>query len=523
MYHLFREEPAEAESTLARLLAIREKASGPNSPEVATVLDDLGDLFAALADRSSWQDFEAKIEGRPKAEWKSEQYGKKAEEFYKRALAIRERALKPDHPDIVDSLYNLGQLAMIWRQPADGEKFVERWWTLQEAAKVPASERQAKALVMLAAASMDRKDWAEADRRLARAQSILETLNGPESKEASIGLSARTEVAIQAGRFDDAEKLLKRNLEIQAALLGPEEPDVVQARALMAGSYKDHLNDRRAPVLWRRLKDFSEQTDRLRKHDALGDIVNSFADLLRRTNRVVPRPTEEDLAYLKKAGVVLPFVDLDDLERCASVHEYALDDANLEHIARLYGIERLDLGGSLHRGKRITDAGLKHLVGLINLSDLSLSTTNITDAGFAHLASLDNLEKLNLMSTRVSDAGLIHLKGLKNLRELDLSFTDVTDTGLKLLEEFKSLHSLELKYTKVSEAAVQALRRARPDLNVEHEPGPGFFQPAVPPEGVPGAAPFPLGLPAVPRPGTGLPALPSQVALPPLPGVTDKP
>ena len=228
----------------------------------------------------------------------------------------------------------------------------------------------------------------------------------------------------------------------------------------MAGSYKDHLNDRRAPVLWRRLKDFSEQTDRLRKHDALGDIVNSFADLLRRTNRVVPRPTEEDLAYLKKAGVVLPFVDLDDLERCASVHEYALDDANLEHIARLYGIERLDLGGSLHRGKRITDAGLKHLVGLINLSDLSLSTTNITDAGFAHLASLDNLEKLNLMSTRVSDAGLIHLKGLKNLRELDLSFTDVTDTGLKLLEEFKSLHSLELKYTKVSEAAVQALRRA---------------------------------------------------------------
>ena len=170
MYHLFREEPAEAESTLARLLAIREKASGPNSPEVATVLDDLGDLFAALADRSSWQDFEAKIEGRPKAEWKSEQYGKKAEEFYKRALAIRERALKPDHPDIVDSLYNLGQLAMIWRQPADGEKFVERWWTLQEAAKVPASERQAKALVMLAAASMDRKDWAEADRRLARAR-----------------------------------------------------------------------------------------------------------------------------------------------------------------------------------------------------------------------------------------------------------------------------------------------------------------------------------------------------------------
>ena len=83
--------PPRPSSTLARLLAIQEKASGPNSPQVATVLDDLGDLHTALAEWSSSSDLDAKIEGKPKAEWKSEQYGPKAEEYYKRSLAIREK------------------------------------------------------------------------------------------------------------------------------------------------------------------------------------------------------------------------------------------------------------------------------------------------------------------------------------------------------------------------------------------------------------------------------------------------
>ena len=152
---------------------------------------------------------------------------------------------------------------------------------LEQAAKAPASERQAKALFMLAAASMERKDWTEADRRLARAQTILETLNGPESQEASMALAARAEVAIDAGRFDDVGRFLKQNLEIQAARLGPKDPDIVQARSLMGGSYRDHVDDRRAPLLWHRLSVFGRQVDRRRKRDQLGDILISYVELLR--------------------------------------------------------------------------------------------------------------------------------------------------------------------------------------------------------------------------------------------------
>ena len=54
---------------------------------------------------------------------------------------------------------------------------------------------------------------------------------------------------------------------------------------------------------------------------------------------------------------MLPIVDRDDLAREDSVLDYALDDAGLKRMARMYEIERLHLSGSSHRGKRVTDAG----------------------------------------------------------------------------------------------------------------------------------------------------------------------
>ena len=64
-------------------LAIREKALGPDHPDVATSLYDLAELY--------------QVQG---------QYAK-AEPLYQRALAIREKALGPDHPDVASSLNGL--------------------------------------------------------------------------------------------------------------------------------------------------------------------------------------------------------------------------------------------------------------------------------------------------------------------------------------------------------------------------------------------------------------------------------
>ena len=81
---------AKAEPLYQRALAIREKALGPEHPDVAASLNNLAVLYHAQG-----------------------QYAK-AEPLYQRALAIREKALGPEHPDVATSLNNL---AVLYRRP----------------------------------------------------------------------------------------------------------------------------------------------------------------------------------------------------------------------------------------------------------------------------------------------------------------------------------------------------------------------------------------------------------------------
>ena len=71
---------AEAEPLYKRSLAIREKALGPEHPDVAKSLDNLAQLYD------------------------SQRKYAEAEPLYKRSLAIREKALGPEHPDVAKSL-----------------------------------------------------------------------------------------------------------------------------------------------------------------------------------------------------------------------------------------------------------------------------------------------------------------------------------------------------------------------------------------------------------------------------------
>ena len=79
----------------------------------------------------------------------------------------------------------------------------------------------------------------------------------------------------------------------------------------------------------------------------------------------------------------------------------------------------------------ISDAGLKHLAGLKNLTYLGLIGTKITDAGLKELVGLQNLEGIRFGNTAVTDAGLKDLAKLKNLKIVGLLGTKVTDAGLK--------------------------------------------------------------------------------------------
>jgi Leucine-rich repeat (LRR) protein len=106
-------------------------------------------------------------------------------------------------------------------------------------------------------------------------------------------------------------------------------------------------------------------------------------------------------------------------------------DATIVPVGRRTRLQELILWESSSFG----DAGLAHLKGLTNLSNLNLDNTKVTNAGLVHLTGLTNLSSLNLRSTHVTDAGLAHLKGLTKLSGLDLSKTQVAGAGMEELRQ----------------------------------------------------------------------------------------
>ena len=207
---------------------------------MAEILDDLAAVHALRSARTEIESI-------------AQREVKQAESLFKRALQIREKPPKPDDSEIAKSLFNLGQLAFGLDRMKDGVPYFQRWLELQQKNNKPESEQQANVLGWLAEAAIARRDLDEAERLLAKAAGVFGRVKGPESKEVMDVLSMRLDAALEAGRFDDAERFIKRSLELQSKKLGADDPVIAAARPLLATSYKDHVRDRRAPVLWSRL------------------------------------------------------------------------------------------------------------------------------------------------------------------------------------------------------------------------------------------------------------------------------
>ena len=99
------------------------------------------------------------------------------------------------------------------------------------------------------------------------------------------------------------------------------------------------------------------------------------------------------------------------------------EDAVIKAIKQLHG--RVEQNGKVVdlSYTQVTDAELKALAALKNLTTLNLSETKVTDAGLKELAALKNLTILNLSETRVTNAGMKELAALKNLTTLYLRGT----------------------------------------------------------------------------------------------------
>jgi class 3 adenylate cyclase/tetratricopeptide (TPR) repeat protein len=161
-----------------------------------------------------------------------------AEVVAKRGLAIQERALGSDHPDVARSLNNLG--IVYWQQGrySEAESVHLRELGIEETALGPGHPELARSLNNLANVYRDQARFAEAESLYARALAIWETALGPDHPLVAIGLNNLANVYHDQARYADEEPLHMRAVAIREKALGPDDLQIAFSLTNLANLYQ---------------------------------------------------------------------------------------------------------------------------------------------------------------------------------------------------------------------------------------------------------------------------------------------
>jgi CHAT domain-containing protein/tetratricopeptide (TPR) repeat protein len=186
------------------------------------------------------------------------EYGR-AEPLYQRALAISEKALGPDHPDVAQSLNNLAALYNSRGEYARAEPLYRRALAINEKALGPDHPEVATSLNNLAVLYDARGEYGRAEPLYQRALAISEKALGPDHPAVATSLNNLAELYRARGEYGRAEPLFQRALAIREKALGPDHPEVASSLNNLAGLYKSRGEYGRAEPLYQRALAISEK------------------------------------------------------------------------------------------------------------------------------------------------------------------------------------------------------------------------------------------------------------------------
>ncbi|HYH94860.1 tetratricopeptide repeat protein [Hyalangium sp.] len=146
-----------------------------------------------------------------------------------RVLAIREKVLGPEHPSVAAALNNVG--ADFWEmgQYEEARAAFARGLALRERVLGPEHPSVAASLNNLGLVLGDLGRYEEARVASARALAIREKALGAEHPDAAASLNNVGLALLNLGRYEEARATLVRGLAIREKLLGPQHPDVVSS------------------------------------------------------------------------------------------------------------------------------------------------------------------------------------------------------------------------------------------------------------------------------------------------------
>lgn len=163
-------------------------------------------------------------------------------------------------------------------------------------------------------------------------------------------------------------------------------------------------------------------------------------------------PDEKAAAWVESIGGHVKIVNKRVVE-IDLLNNGKLTDDGLKHVIGLQGLQRLTLGGT-----QVSDQGLKNLGELPSLVALNLNGTLVSDDGVKALNSFPSLSHIFLADTRVGDEGLKNAAGISKLAVVHLGGSRVTGAGLRHLQSVPGLVAVQLGGPNVS---VQELRHVK--------------------------------------------------------------
>jgi CHAT domain-containing protein/tetratricopeptide (TPR) repeat protein len=156
-----------------------------------------------------------------------------------RVVAIKEKNLGPDHPEVAKSLRNFGVLMNLSGEYTQAKQLAERALRIRENALGPDHPDVAMSLRDLGDILDRTGDFAAARPLLERALEIQEKVLGHNDPELALTLTHLGVVRWRAGNYPEAKALLERARTISEKTLGPDHPETASALGNLANLYSD--------------------------------------------------------------------------------------------------------------------------------------------------------------------------------------------------------------------------------------------------------------------------------------------
>src|SRR5262245_46796926 len=194
-----------AEEMQRAALAIRRKHFGPESPEAAASLNDLGLALIACEKLSE------------------------AAEAHREALEIRRRRFGNENKDVADSQNNLAHVFTQTDRPVESEALAREALATRKKLLGNETLEVADSLRNLVIILGERGKWAESEATAREVLSMRRRLLGQEHTGIASALNDLAWAAGGNGKLQEAEALERESLEMRQKLLSPEHPDLAHS------------------------------------------------------------------------------------------------------------------------------------------------------------------------------------------------------------------------------------------------------------------------------------------------------